>query len=664
MPRLALLLLVFLAAIPAAAQSDNRNAATWYNRAFERLGTISESEWELIKAWDADPSGAPSQELRDILAKAGPMLNDVRRASQQEFADHALDYSRGYEMLLTHLSPIFRQLAPLMQADGLVRLHDGDTAGAADRVASLYRVSEQFTSDRTLISSLVGQATFRLADQTGQAGFDRAAFNASDAEAMLRALQRMELRDPFNMVEAVIGEQEIGVSWLADTLATQEQRLNSQGWAMILAETEEDAQRIVSMTDDEFTDSLGQYDLLLGDVVEAFSNEDRAAGRAQLEQLQQEMDAGEHGLLAECMEPWFLRIFDQMVESEQQVAARIEMLEGLVTGEVKPEEEANAAIFYVRGIEALRKIAPERLAVISDFDAGRVGTLDDATRTTLIEAASIVDLFREGSLKKRCDFTFLRPGREPQFCADYVGGMRDTMRLLHADAIRLLREGESDDAADRLAICYRVVAHLAGDELLLTALLTHRVFQRTNEIALRALDAEVLTAAHRDLLVRASQRIGRKDPFGCIGSLLDTRRRLVREVDRGIVGEAETMEQRRAMVKMVEQWDGDQLLYYLAIRDTMLRAGQDEGAGTAGNIDPISRLDDVISLVRLDQARTEVSRVAPILASGGIDVFGDHDFPRFGHFADRMRAARGDLRAGLAALRPPVTPAPVEEGEE
>lgn len=660
---LSILLMGLIGVAAATAGGDNRNAATWYRRAIAHLDKITEADWELIWSYWDNPSAEPPPGYRDIVARIRPMLDLVQRGSQQEYMDFDLDYSLGFEMPIPHLQKL-RTIVKLTRADVMVRLHDGDSDAAAKRIAMLYRLAEHYNGDRTLISSLVGQATFNFADNAAQLGIDNAAFTLHDSETMLRALKRLDTHDPFGMVEAIVGEQEIGVAWLAETFGTQEERLDRQGWAMILAETEEDAQRIVALNDGEFADSLDQYDVLLDSVIEAFANEDPAAGRAQLERLEEEIEAGEHGVLADSMEPWFLRVFDQMQRSREQINQRVRMLEGVVTGEVKLEDEANAAFYYAQGIELLKKIEPERCQAVCAYERGEAGKPGEGVIETLESAEPIVDLFREGSLKKRCDFSFLRADQPLQLCPDYVAGMRDAFRLLHADALRLFRAGEADAAVDRLAVCYRVIGHLGGDDPILSALVAHHAFDRTHELAAGALDSNMAEETHRKALLDAAERISRKDPFGYIGSVVSARKAIAHLLARRLPRDESAMQRREQMTDLVMRWDGDELLYYLAIHDTMARAGAKPATGDEAvePPHPITRLDDVISLEELEAVRREVPLVAPILARGEAAIFDGRDILRFGRVVERMRTARRDLREGLALLRSSsAPPGPVEE---
>ena len=134
----------------------------------------------------------------------------MRRGSNQKYADHYLDYDQGFDLTLPHLGQS-RALARLMQADAYVHMHDGNTAAAVDRIASLYRMGGHAGDDRILISSLVGQAIWNTGDRVLQSALDRGVLTAGEAATVLSAASDLASNDPFSYVEAVVMEQEIAV---------------------------------------------------------------------------------------------------------------------------------------------------------------------------------------------------------------------------------------------------------------------------------------------------------------------------------------------------------------------------------------------------------------------------------------------------------------------
>ncbi|MEE8155741.1 MAG: hypothetical protein V3T53_12380, partial [Phycisphaerales bacterium] len=220
--------LTFIICAAANAQSDDsRNAATWYRRAFERFASInlSHDEWEAIWDYQEDPSAEPSATVRQALARFQPSFSALRRGSRQQFSDFALDYDAGWDMRIPHLSQI-REVALMMWTDVRVRLHDGNSAAAADEIAALYRLGSHLPADQTIGSSLVANSIFQGVDAIAQTGFDRGAFDPAAAAKMLKALDGLAPKDPFDILGAIRKENEITMKWLREQYADPNDRLH------------------------------------------------------------------------------------------------------------------------------------------------------------------------------------------------------------------------------------------------------------------------------------------------------------------------------------------------------------------------------------------------------------------------------------------------------
>jgi hypothetical protein len=644
------LALVALAVLLGA--SDQRNAATWYNRAFDQMGRLTLDEWAVARAAVADPAAPPTPQVREILAKITPALDLARRGSLQGHADYGLDWSQGLNLVLPHLGN-GRALSTLMKLDAITRLHDGDAAGASERIATMYRMARHPGNDGVLVSALVGQAVFRQADGAARFGFDRAAFGAVEATAMLRGLDTLSGPDPFGAVEGVVGEQALTVDWFAERFGDADARAGMMD-ALLWGDTgDPNVAAMAEMSDEAFAAELAAYDQLMDRAIAAFTDPDREAGRAELAQLDAELAAGEHGPLAGLMMPKVSVIFDLVVESEARVAERRTLLRGLVHGAIDPETRTNAALDYARAIEMLSKIDGARLDALRAFARAPRGAASDEVVETLAAAADIVDLLRATSTKEHCDFAALRPLRAYPLCPGYVPGMWDLLLLLVADARRhenAIADGKpaaADALVDRLAVAHRVIAHLSGDDLLLGPRVAHSAFALVDGATERGIAAGWLDDDRRAVLRPAARTMGRKDPFGYVGAVVRSRDRVASLLYASLVGLERDNDLRADLKAAVKTWDGDEMLLYLAVRDAMAAATSGPPA-----VDPLVRLDGVIDLAALETIRDSVPAVAPRFARGDLKVFTASGLPAFGRFTEHRRAARADLRRALARLRP------------
>jgi hypothetical protein len=661
------LILVLLAFTGAAfAQNQSRNAATWYRKAIEQYQNLSDSQRDLFASYDP-AQGPPSPELRAALSQVQSIIQNFQRGASQEMSDFALDKSQGIDLLLPHLSPM-RGIAKLTRADIMVRLHDGDASGAAERLASLYQAGGHGGDDGTLISSLVGQAIFNVADQAAQSGLDSAAFNAADSAKLLGAMKQLGVNDPFNYVEGVAGEQEYFVDWIADKFAGED---GPAKFAEMMGQWGENErmQQVAALDAEQFQQSLDQHDAMLNSAIEIFSMTDPEKAKAEMAKLAGEIERGEHGILALTLAPSLTRILEQKLKGEQQVASRLELFSKLAAGEANPDDVANAALWYLRAIELLDKIDPVKLQALRDAIARPDAPLNADVLQSLNGAQQAIDVFREASLKRRCDFGFVRQREQSSLIIpSYAPGMHDGLRIIRLDALRLRAAGDDDLAAERLAICWRMCGHL-GDEPPLThpappttlacSIIAHRNFNDTLPMVESWVKHQRLAEESLIMLRESLARIGRKDPFGYISSTMETRKQVVGELHGQYINNQEQMEAHRKTTELVEQFDVDRMFHTLVIFDQLHAAAPVEPlpgelATNAVARPDANRLSDLLDLTALENIRTRVHELAPALAQHDWTEIAEIQYPAMfagATISDHMRRARGDLRQAHLLLR-------------
>ncbi len=539
-----------------------KNAATWYRRAIEAYESLPANVKESLWNFDwSNPNAPITAEFRRALARVQPVLRLAHRGARQGYSDFDLDYAQGVDLLLPHLQAM-RGITWAMHNDALLRLRDGDSAGAAAAVASMYRMGGHLSSDRMIISSMVGQALFSAADVSAQVGMDGAAFTPDDSATMMEALRDFSDKDPFEYVEALAMEQEIMIGWVAEKYASEDGPEQVAGLFQGDLPESEQIKQLRSMTEEEFYESLDQVDQLMNRVIEAFSDPDQDAGRAAMAKITEEIEAGEHGIMANVMVPAYNKIFDRMYRAEQRLADRRASLALLMTGELSPRAGANAVIFYLRAITLLDEIDPEQRKQWVALAAQPDEPIDGGVIESLTEVEPIIAVLREASHTARCDFSAVRLWIPA--IPTYLPGFRELANLLLADADRLLQAGEADAAVDRLEICYRMSAHLAKDGIITSALVSHDMFNRAAAILQRNLTQAFLEDVHRELLHQALEMMSRKDPFGYIAGITIARK----EIEEGLnsmmlPSDAPQLDPG----EVTREWDVDRLLAWMvAIR--------------------------------------------------------------------------------------------------
>ncbi|MHC4100231.1 MAG: hypothetical protein ACYSW1_05015 [Planctomycetota bacterium] len=637
---LAVVAAVLVAAGPVAGQTaDSRNAAAWYQRSFARLGSIqiTDDEWKAIREYQRDPHAAPSATVRAVLARAEPALSAARRGARQGHNDFGLDYSQGYELLLPHLSQL-RNVGRLMAADAKLRLHDGSASTAADQIASMYRMSDHLGTDATIISSLVGQVIFEAADQMAASGIDRGAFGPAESTALRDALKQLGPDDPFAMIGAIETEKLIMVDWLRERYAEAEDRASLFEDFSMEPGAEEALAGLTLMDQTQFEGALDEADETLGRVIEAFKMDDPNEARFVLEQIVAECQNGEHGPLAMLM-PSYSRLYEKLLEARAQVAERDAQLAAIIAGTVAPGELANAAVLYLQVVEMIGQIDPARLEQLLEVASQPLQPIEDEPAETLRSAAGIVETLRRAAQIPRCDFSIVY-GRYAPVIPGYLAGLRQAGRLLAADAVRMLQEAEDDQAAERMAICFRMSAHLAGDPIIASTLVSHNVFNGADELTRWALGNDAFSVDDRARLFVGVEAMPRKDPFGYVAAVRAAREQIRKRLR--LTGDAQTRAE-----QTLNRCDGDQLLYLLVVVDEPGdpdESRQDEAAGLAGIISPEGL---AAARGRAKQAFKSIEETDDLSAALV------RDLPLIGNVRVRQATARADLRRAYFALQVP-----------
>lgn len=641
--RLAAAIGVVLSAGAALAQGDSsRNAAAWYQRAFAELERFTPEEMELIEAYRSGGGVAPSPEVRALINRAAPIIDNALRASSQGYSDFGLDYSQGFDMLLPHLGKM-RSIARLMQADSMMRLGDGDGAGAAERIAAMYRLADHTGDDHILISSLVSRAIFEVADTSAQMGFDHGAFDPATAMVLLRSARAFDQDDPFQSIEALAMEQTLCMNMVRDHFMGDEQR-KSEILAMLALEGELDEQ-FGALTLEQLEVHIGRYSALMDRYAEVWSGDDPEAARAQLAQIERELEAGEHGLIAQLLMPALGRAYEMMRLGRDKLHDRIELLEGITQGQVDVQTLTNAAVWYRRGIERLRDLDESWVEAMKSFDPrGEASSIVIEQLTHAGAAAQeAIDLFVQGSNMRRCDFSVGRNALE-SFIPTYGDGMRDAFILLSLEAVRRAALEDEAGASAMLAAAFRMAGHLADDRLLVSSLVTRDGFLLASTTAAAIDRRRRFDEPSRQALAAAIRRNGTSDPFGFVEAAMATRENIVKSIVQW--GEPKEREAREARLgAWLKTLDADELLYVQAMLDVI---NFDLTPRDPFNRPDAGRLSEYLLAETMDLAAIDAPAFAELLRAGRAEAFEVPETAQIIGAAARMSSARRDQWATIA----------------
>ncbi len=647
--------LVMILATPAAAQNDHANAATHYQRAIDVMESLSWDEhntfWEYY-----GPTFSPTQELRDALRKAQPALHHFNRGTLQEYSHFNLDVGNGVEIPTSHLMNL-RKLAMASRADVSLRLHDGDTSGAANRIAAMNRSMTHFQDDRMLVSSLVGVAISVFTDNLIETGLDHAAFDPSDLLRMLHPLEQfMESSDPFGFVESLAAERDATLMLLNE--GTNVDGINARVLTMWSGSDTLDQEQFDTLSNDELSRHVDAYDTTMDDIIDAFTMADRETASAVMAEIQSSFLESEQNLLAPL-----IVIYAKAMESrnlaESTVQDRITMMRELLDDDVDAVDIANAAVWYLRGVTALDELDDDMLTSLREMDMAWDSEVPESVDTLLRgSGAQVIEHVRTGSNIRRCDFSIARIWYDHPPIPHYVPGMRDLFRLLHADAIRMMQVGEIDAAAERLAICYRVVDHLSGDGQMLSSLLAHTAYEHTHLLVDFATFDNRWNPEHVYALAAAFDRLGRADPFG-YGRASSAMRDMASKVHH-YYGANRVVDDDDLPVKFekLQFMTADEALALLQFHDVIEQRRRvhlaEHGEWVPPDTSPefsINALQDVIALDRLTALCKQSKSISNEMLQEAFDY---SEFPpliTFTEIPTRMQQARDALRIGAAMFQ-------------
>ena len=209
---------ILAASLASTAARAQDNAAPLWRAAFKAAGYGTEAP--LLAAEDqafiADLNPPLGEEQRarldGILQRTAEVRQQFEAAARVKRCDWELDKSKGFELLLPHLSQV-RDAARLLRAQAMVEMEDGNSADAIATILLLGNVGAQAGQDSILISSLVGNAVGAMQmTELAQSAIDWGAIDEKSAQGMLDAMGPLKGDDPFRFTDAIQGEGKMMIS--------------------------------------------------------------------------------------------------------------------------------------------------------------------------------------------------------------------------------------------------------------------------------------------------------------------------------------------------------------------------------------------------------------------------------------------------------------------
>lgn len=307
----------------SSAIPPSDNAALHYLRAhptFDRTGV-----GELFDAMQDDDSVLePGSEGSRQMLERQQAVDIVLKGAFMDECDFEIDYSHGFDTLLPHLGQV-RALSRLLAVDARRLEFAEDLNGSATRTAALYRMAGHVGRDGVLINSLVGMAIANVANE--QAG-RLASKDLSDADRkiILNAIDSLSAHDPFEVLDAIALEKEIVLTWLPQKFSGEDAAADfyaSMSSTFGDAQVDEQMARFEAMDEQGFIDAVELAATAYDEMIEAMYEPDMAE---QLTGIEQRVESGEFGPVAQVAVPAFGRAAESAVRAKGDLASSREQV--------------------------------------------------------------------------------------------------------------------------------------------------------------------------------------------------------------------------------------------------------------------------------------------------------------------------------------------------
>lgn len=319
----------------------DRNAALDYWRLVNTTSYVDDlpaRAGEVYKLLHPDPEGEaeaieapasllPGGQLAAELAEIADFMDDLERASREVHCDFQVRYEDGYAALLPHLGHM-RNFARLLVADARRLALAGDTRGAADRLATMFRMARHITGDRILISSLVSAAITDMAIEEAYWLFDRTQDAPEIRQVLGQALERFPADDPHNVELALRTERDLVASLARQFRGPSAGRDFASMFGMVTGNTEGDAVEAAlrGLNGEQFKSQVDKAVDAFDLVFEAWNADDPLA---ELRILGEHFSSGDFGSVAVVVVP----AFGHAYTSDARATERLHAFRARVNGD-------------------------------------------------------------------------------------------------------------------------------------------------------------------------------------------------------------------------------------------------------------------------------------------------------------------------------------------
>lgn len=469
-PRVAVALCAILAAFAAAGRADaqdRRNAATWYQEAFDAYQSIAREEMYYIGSWDR--WHPPTPEVRRILDDLEPAFDLALRGAECRNCDWDLNYDDGMGLLLPHLAQM-RNVARGLASRASVAVQDGRTRDAIRDYEALAAIAEHAATDDVLISSLVSLAIANLMANEVEHWMRVGRLDATDVTALRDEISTLSRVGAYRTLPALANERATFVPWLEREFAGTDEA-GRREFLGDLGMGGDDDNPLLEIGDAELPEMLAGLDEAYVDAIDVVevAFEDPELGDEAMAAWEAELIDGAYGEMARQLVPAFTRVVAATRRGANEVAKLNDALNAAAADPSAILTDASA--HYRVALEIAADLDPEPRATL---ESGRIPMdpvpVDDAeamrTRDRLLAAlegrSRMIDALSRGAACETFRPESMGEEGDSLILPAWGGHLRVAFRVVEGAAIEAERTGDERAARELRALIVRVVTHVGS----------------------------------------------------------------------------------------------------------------------------------------------------------------------------------------------------------
>ena len=155
-----------------------------------------------------------TDEAQTLYEELSPVFQQARAVSTIEYCDWVLDYSKGLDLLVPHMSKL-RGAQALLQFSMYGDIQNGNISSAVEHMDSMLGITKHQNTTSLTIGSLVASSSFSMATQ--QEELIDATQDLVQLDSMLEKVDSFDSFDPFGIRRSVGEERKSTLNWLQGT---------------------------------------------------------------------------------------------------------------------------------------------------------------------------------------------------------------------------------------------------------------------------------------------------------------------------------------------------------------------------------------------------------------------------------------------------------------